>query len=84
MKPKFGFANPGTKNPETKKPDEISEKKKISYKPIKCKKKMQQIKANLLDIFFPWLNLRIWGLSDGFWGTNRRMGLGAEDGGFFS
>ena len=26
--------------------------------------------------FLSWLNLRIWGFSDGFWVTKRRMGLG--------
>ena len=35
--------------------------------------------------FLSWLNLRIWGFSDGFWVTKGRMGLGgnkAEDGGW--
>ena len=33
--------------------------------------------------FLSWLNLRIWGFSDGFWVTKGRMGLGgnkADDG----
>ena len=72
-KPKFGFANPGIENPETKKPYAIS-KKKSAINPYNSE--------YLLDIFVLWLNLRICGLSDGFWGTKRRMGLGAEDGGW--
>ena len=31
--------------------------------------------------FLSWLNIRIWGFSDGFWVTKGRMGLGGGGGG---
>ena len=32
--------------------------------------------------FLSWLNLRIWGFSDGFWVTKGRMGLGEQSRGW--
>ena len=76
MKPKFGFVNPRKKNLETKKPDEISEKK-ISYKPIKCKKKCNKSKQTYL-IFFSLVESPDLGVVGWVLGNKSKDGFGCE------